>query len=59
MELTERERATLLRALFELWVTQSAFEVGHERSIQPNWSGAPPLPCELAVFGNVRGRCFD
>ena len=35
MEFTDAELATLLRALFELWVTQSAFDDDPERDVIP------------------------
>ena len=35
MEFTDTERATLLPALFDLWVTQSAFDADPDRNLVP------------------------
>ena len=67
MEFTEAERATLLRALFELWVTQSAFDGDPDRSLIPIVATIPREQIEALVrklggdpdalmFGSDAGR---
>lgn len=41
MEFTDAERATLLRALFELWVAQSAFDDDPDRNLIPIVAAVP------------------
>jgi hypothetical protein len=35
VEFTDREQSVLLRALFELWITQSAFDDDPDRAVIP------------------------
>ena len=49
MEFSDLERATLLRALFELWVTQSAFDDDPDRKLIPLVAAIPPERIEALV----------
>jgi hypothetical protein len=58
VELTEAERATLLRALFELWVTQSVFDDDPDRNLIPIIATIPSEQIEALVrkLGGVGKR---
>jgi hypothetical protein len=49
VELTDDERATLLRALFELWITQSAFDNDPDRNLIPIVATIPRERIEALV----------
>jgi len=46
---TDAERSTLLRALFELWITQSAFDDDPDRNLIPLVAQIPREQIEALV----------
>jgi hypothetical protein len=49
VEFTDEERSVLLRALFELWITQSAFDNDPDRSVIPIVATIPPEQIDALV----------